>query len=299
MIDADLKREGTQEDAMDNPSSNYSQPDSNQILNSTPTGPHRRNRAFPVHFRVRRDERGKPTESQMYYANEWEELQKQEADAECAREESKNSERAAHEAELAASRPLESTGGYAATEEQRPEYQPFAGRTATAKSTLVASNPTPHVLSRVPPDYERHTRLCSICSHPDRDAIEGDFVRWRKPAEIIDDYGLPNRYALYRHAHACGLYQRREVELARVLEKQLENADDCPLERFDVITRAVRAHAHLDGHGRWFEPPRIHHVLTGPLPTQSELVSTSLPNGATAADPPPTFDISVSLPNPR
>lgn len=283
---------------MDNPNSNDSQSESNQVLSQDPAQSQRRSRVFPVHFRIRRDERGKPAESQMHYADEWEAVQSQEAAAERVRKESEDAARAAREAALAASRPLRPESG-PASEPEPLEYRPFRGHTSGAKSSLVSSKPTAHVLSRILPDYERHSRLCSICSHPDRDAIEGDFVRWRNPAEIIDDYGLSNRYALYRHAHACGLYGRREVELARVLEKQLENADDCPLEKFDVITRAVRAHAHLDAYGRWFEPPRIHHVLTGTLPTESEPASGSLPSDTVSPDPSPAFDVSVNLRNPR
>lgn len=282
---------------MDNRSPNDPQSEPDQTLGPDSVPYRRRERVFPVHFTVRHDERGRPVETQMYYANEWADLLAQEAAAERAREEAEQAARAAHEAALAAGRPLQSTGNDSAIEEQPLEHQRFGSRTSMAKSAFLASNPSAHVLTRIPPDYERHSRVCSVCSHPDRDAIEGDFVRWRKPAEIIDDYGLSNRYALYRHAHACGLFQLREVELARVLEKQLENADDCPIERFDVITRAVRAHAHLDGHGRWFEPPRIHHVLTGSLP--AEPAEDSSPDGEIPPDSAPPFDISVNLPNPR
>jgi len=266
---------------MDDPSPNAPQPEPNAADNPRPETPLRRKRTFPVTFLVKKDEKGRPVDSKMFYAHEWAEHQAAEAAAERARQETEDAARAAREAELAASRP-----DFPNRESDRPPA--FAvNRAASARSGLIASAPAAHVLSHIPPDYERHSRLCSICSHPDRDAIEGDFVRWRKPAEIIDDYGLSNRYALYRHAHAVGLYQRREIELARVLEKQLENADDCPLEQFDVITRAVRAHAHLDGYGRWIEPTRTHHILTGPLPS-----------GATP-DPSPTFDVAVNLPNPR
>jgi hypothetical protein len=34
------------------------------------------------------------------------------------------------------------------------------------------------IASDLPPDFSRHARRCAVCAHPDRDAIEGDFIRW-------------------------------------------------------------------------------------------------------------------------
>jgi len=276
----------------------------------------RRKRTFPVTFRVRKDEHGKPIESQMYYAHEWEAFQASQAAAERAQKEADEAAKAAREAELAAGRPdpvrvgilserTESKGpapsGVEANErsESKCPHPAFASQTSAAKSTFVASTPVIHAINRTPPDSERHSRLCSICSHPDRDAIEGDFVRWRKPREIIDDYRLSSRSAFYRHVHATGLFQRRRFELARVLETRLEEADDCPLEQFDIITRAARVYAHLDDNGRWFEPTRTHHILTGSLPLPNDTPPDSARPDSTPPDPPPTFDIALNLPTPR
>jgi hypothetical protein len=122
----------------------------------------------------------------------------------------------------------------------------------------------------VPPDFERHSRRCSICPHPDRDAIEGDFVRWRSPIMIAEDYGLEDRSSIYRHVHATGLFARRAREVAHTMEKYLELVDHhSPSEPgpfdLDAITRAVRVYSHLDHDGRWVEPIRTHCVLTGPI----------------------------------
>lgn len=103
-----------------------------------------------------------------------------------------------------------------------------------------------------------------ICAHPDRDAIEGDFVRWRSPIKIAEDYPIANRSSIYRHAHATGLFDRRKQEVARVMEQYLELVDHYPAEQFDTVTRAVRGYSHLGDDGRWFEPPRTHFILTSP-----------------------------------
>jgi hypothetical protein len=118
--------------------------------------------------------------------------------------------------------------------------------------------------SRTPPDFSRHARRCCVCLHPDRDAIEGDFIRWRSPELIAREYKLANRTSIYRHAHCTGLFAWRRRELGRVLEGMLENAEHIPLEASDAIVRAARVYAHLDENGNWFEPARINFVLTGP-----------------------------------
>jgi hypothetical protein len=120
-----------------------------------------------------------------------------------------------------------------------------------------------------PPDLERHARKCCICSHPDRDAIEDEFIRWDCPRRIAKDYQIADRASFYRHAHATGLYARRRREFARVLENILECVEHSTLEETaDVIIRASRVYARLDENGNWVEPRRTHVILTGPAPPQ-------------------------------
>ena len=133
--------------------------------------------------------------------------------------------------------------------------------------------------SRTPPDFSRHSRRCCICLHPDRDAIEGDFIRWRSPELIAREYKIANRTSIYRHAHCAGLFAWRRRELGRVLEGILENAEHVPLEASDAIVRAARVYAHLDENGNWFEPPRTNFILTGPAPALYPLES-SLPTNS-------------------
>ncbi|HLV96767.1 MAG TPA: hypothetical protein VKS44_16360 [Candidatus Acidoferrales bacterium] len=216
-----------------------------------PPPPGRRKRTFPVTFLVGQDAKGRTVESRMFYAHEWAEYQAAKQAAERARNEAEDAARAAREAEHAAGRP--------ATDSQN------------GPAPEAALNP----ISSSVPDFERHSRLCSVCSHPDRDAIEGDFVRWRSPRDIAGDYGLSDRTAIYRHAHATGLFRRRKGELGRVMEKYLENADYVPPLEFDIVTRAVRAYSHLDDDGRWFEPPRVNYIFAGPATPQSPLPEPS------------------------
>jgi hypothetical protein len=172
-----------------------------------------------------------------------------------AEEAAKNAQRAARELELAASRP--SPG----------ESSQLATLTADPASTETAIMParSSHI-----PDLSRHSRRCSICAHPDRDAIEAEFIRWRSPEKIAKDYNLGSRLAIYRHAHAAGLLDQRRRHVSRVLESFLETVDDCPPLDFDPITRAVRVYAHLDDNGRWIEPDRTLRILTSPATSTLE-----------------------------
>jgi hypothetical protein len=158
-----------------------------------------------------------------------------------------------------------------------------SGFTSTAGDSPLALSPPSD--PSLPPDFNRHARRCTICSHPDRDAIEGDFIRWASPRRLAKDYQIADRVSLYRHAHATGLFARRRREFARVLEDILECVEHTSLEETsDVMIRAARVYAHLDENGKWFEPPRTHIILTGPAPAQF----TPNANGAASDEPQPT-----------
>jgi hypothetical protein len=116
------------------------------------------------------------------------------------------------------------------------------------------------------PDLSRHARRCLICAHPDRDAIEGDFVRWRSPERIAKTYQIADRSSIYRHAHCTGLFERRKLEVGRVLESILENVEHCPIESADLIVRAARLYTHLNDRGQWVEAPRVQYRIEGPPP---------------------------------
>jgi hypothetical protein len=134
----------------------------------------------------------------------------------------------------------------------------------------------------LPPDFSRHARRCCICSHPDRDAIEGDFIRWHSVELIAREYKIATRKSIYRHAHCTGLFVWRRRELGRVLEGILENAEHVPLVSSGVIVRAARIYAHLDENGNWFEPAHTNFILTAPASSLSPLGSDLLANSARA-----------------
>ena len=72
----------------------------------------------------------------------------------------------------------------------------------------------------------RHAAECKICAHAHRHEIERDFINWHSPASIAKQYGLRNRSTVYRHAHAVGLFPKRERNVRAALEKIIERAGE-------------------------------------------------------------------------
>lgn len=69
---------------------------------------------------------------------------------------------------------------------------------------------------------------CRVCRHPQREAIEADFVRWKTLREIQVSFGVP-KDSVARHARARDLEERRSRNvrgaLVRVVEKGIETAE--------------------------------------------------------------------------
>jgi hypothetical protein len=114
------------------------------------------------------------------------------------------------------------------------------------------------------PHPARHSRKCVICQHPDREALESDFVHWTSPEQIVRDYNLWDRQVLYRHARATGLHEIRHQNLRLTLEPILESAAYVRVTASDII-EAARAYSRIDKTGRWKEPAHEVVVSKGPV----------------------------------
>lgn len=136
------------------------------------------------------------------------------------------------------------------------------------------------------PNLARHARKCAICNHPDRNDIEGDFLRWRDPVDIKVHYSLPSRSSVYRHAEFTGLLARRRRNLRGVAERILECVDDAKVSG-NTILRAMRIFAHVTEDGQWIEPPKeslVTHIHKFEQPAPAPPVSNnSQPVSATHA----------------
>ncbi len=98
----------------------------------------------------------------------------------------------------------------------------------------------------------RHERCCTVCAHPRREEIEHDFITWRSARAIAKEYGVGGRAAVYRHAHAFGLVEKRRRRMLAALEGIIERGGDAPVSATAVVA-AVLAYARINAMGIWTE----------------------------------------------
>ena len=103
-----------------------------------------------------------------------------------------------------------------------------------------------------PVNLGRHQRNCSVCAHPEREDIEADFIAWRSPAAIAGEYGLADRASVYRHAHAVGLFAKRQRNIRAALERIIERAGEVDVTASSVVA-AVQAYAKINAAGQWVD----------------------------------------------
>jgi hypothetical protein len=103
-----------------------------------------------------------------------------------------------------------------------------------------------------PVNLGRHRRNCTICAHDKCAEIEADFVGWKSPALITEEYGLADRTSVYRHAHAFGLFEKRKRNVRAALEKIIERAGEVEVTAAAVVG-AVQAYAKINAQGQWVD----------------------------------------------
>jgi len=108
-----------------------------------------------------------------------------------------------------------------------------------------------------PVDLERHSKSCSICTHPNREDIERDFVAWKSMSTICKEYRISDPRKMYRHANALGLYAKRQRNVRSALEKIIEQAGDVEVNAAAVVA-AIQAYSKINAQGQWVD--RSEHV---------------------------------------
>jgi hypothetical protein len=111
--------------------------------------------------------------------------------------------------------------------------------------------------SEKPVNLGRHKRNCTVCAHEKCADIEADFVGWKSPALIATEYGLADRMNVYRHAHALGLFPKRQRNVRAALEKIIEKAGEVDVNAASVVA-AIQAYAKINAQGQWID--RSEHV---------------------------------------
>jgi hypothetical protein len=91
-----------------------------------------------------------------------------------------------------------------------------------------------------------------VCAHQQREDIEAAFIGWRSPAAIAEEYGLVDRASVYRHAHALGLFPKRQRNIRSALERIIEKAGEVDVTASAVVA-AVQAYAKINAAGEWID----------------------------------------------
>jgi hypothetical protein len=103
-----------------------------------------------------------------------------------------------------------------------------------------------------PVNLGHHRRNCTVCAHEKCGEIEEDFVAWKSPAVIAEEYGLNDRRNVYRHAHALGLFDNRRRNIRAALEKIIEKVGEVDVNASAVVA-AVQAYAKINAAGQWID----------------------------------------------
>jgi hypothetical protein len=97
-----------------------------------------------------------------------------------------------------------------------------------------------------------HKAHCTVCAHPQREAIEERFNLWESPAKIAAEYKLKDRSTVYRHAHAVGLFSKRDRNLRAVLGRLIERIDEVE-PTAGAVVQAIGLYARINARGELVE----------------------------------------------
>jgi hypothetical protein len=93
--------------------------------------------------------------------------------------------------------------------------------------------------------FTRHARRWSTrFAHKQREEVENAFISWRSPTAIVQEFGLSDRASVYRHAHALGLFEKRQRNVRAALERIIEKAGEVDVTASAVVA-AVQAYANV------------------------------------------------------
>ena len=165
----------------------------------------------------------------------------------------------------------------------KPQSTTSNPRRAVSKPASDPNSNASHPRRNSPVSLSHHARKCAICKHPDRQAIDDDFINWRSHHAMAVEYQLPVRSSLYRHAEATGLLARRRRNLRGVAERILEQVADAPPSAASVL-RALRIFTQITEDGQWVDPPKrsfvthIHTHADSPAPDSASSTSPAPPN---------------------
>ena len=117
-----------------------------------------------------------------------------------------------------------------------------------------------------------------VADGPRREAIDEAFLHWCRNDLILKEFSIPNLSSLYRHAHACGLWNLRRSHIRHALDRIIEHAGECRPSGNAVI-RAIEISCRFDQDGRYVVPQKKviiehHTITTAPNPNRKPIQPT-------------------------
>ena len=97
----------------------------------------------------------------------------------------------------------------------------------------------------------RHKAQCSICLHPECKEIERRWIDSEHMSQIKYEYQVSHD-AMYRYAHALGLFEKRKKNIMRALERIIEKVMTTQPSASAVVA-AINAYVKLNGLGQGAE----------------------------------------------
>jgi hypothetical protein len=78
------------------------------------------------------------------------------------------------------------------------------------------------------------------------------FIAWGSPAAIAKEYRVSDRSSIYRHAHALGLFAKRQQDIRAARERIIEKASEVDVTAAAVVA-AVQAYGKINSMSQWID----------------------------------------------
>ena len=96
--------------------------------------------------------------------------------------------------------------------------------------------------------------LPHLRAHRDRESIEQWFIEWSSVTRLAKTYGLTPD-SIYRHAHATGLFEKRQRNIRRALERIIEQPVEDVQANAPAVVSAIQTYTKLNARGEWDATP--------------------------------------------
>jgi hypothetical protein len=97
-----------------------------------------------------------------------------------------------------------------------------------------------------------HKRHCIVCKHPNLAEIDQRFIGWEPPSSIARENHF-NVRALFRHAHATGLFPKRDTNVRAALSRIIEKGMSLRKVTASAVVQAVAVFSKINSAGKWID----------------------------------------------